>query len=144
MQTDVVELLREHLRAAPQDADRHARLAAQLASLGRTAEARDALRHAVSVLPVAAGLWWRLAIAESNMGDGNAALACLARAIEAGPREAEDWRRIGWTYLEYWRYAEAQAALEKAAALDPAGLVLEGGAERALSELRRVQRPGGG
>lgn len=116
---DAIHALREQLRASPQDADGHARLAAQLASRGRNAEARDALRLGVSVLPGEPGLWWRLAIAESNMGDGAAALACLERAIAARPRDAEDWRRIGWTYLEYWRHAEAIAALERAATLDP-------------------------
>lgn len=148
MQTDVVELLREHLRLAPRDADTHARLAVELSARGQGVEAREALREAVAALPGVAGLWWRLAIAESNLGDGTAALACNSRAIEAGPQDAEDWCRIGWTYLVYWRYAEAQAALEKAAALDPGNPRIEtllanvrqqsGDAQGALQSLARA------
>ncbi|HUP29108.1 MAG TPA: tetratricopeptide repeat protein [Usitatibacter sp.] len=145
---DAVIRLRDQVHAAPGDAQRHARLAEHLASLGRHAEARDALREAVVMLPAVAGLWWRLAVAESSIGDGTAALACLTRALEAGPQGAEDWRRIGWTYLEYWRYAEAQAALENAATLDPGNPGIEtllanvrqqsGDTEGALQSLARA------
>ena len=97
----------------------HVERATSLASAGRDADARDTLRTAVAQWPQEAGLWWRLALAESALGDAAAALACLARALECGPKSAEDWRRIGWSYLEYWKFPEAEAALSRAAAMAP-------------------------
>ena len=93
--------------------------AAGLAAAGRHVEARDALREGTARNPASAALWWRLALAESALGNAGETLACLERALRAGPREAEDWFRIGWIYLEQWRYEEGERALARAAALAP-------------------------
>jgi len=93
--------------------------AAEHVQAGRHAEARQELQAALRACGGLAAIWWRLAHVESALGDGAEALACLDRAVEAGPREADDWFHIGWLYLEFWRYEQAASALGEAARLAP-------------------------
>lgn len=96
-----------------------ARAAAHLQA-GRHADARDVLQSAIDRSGGQAGLWWRLSLVESALGRPEEAMACLGRATQAGSQDAEDWFRIGWLYLEVWRYEEAGRAFEEAVRLAPA------------------------
>jgi protein O-GlcNAc transferase len=98
---------------------------ARLAAEGRMEEARQVLRDAVCAMPAQAPLWVQLAIAEAHFGDAPAALACLDKAVQAGPVTAADWLAIGRGYAEHWRYPEADSALGRASALDPGAPEIE-------------------
>lgn len=61
-----------------------------------------------------------LARSRSNEGDAEGALAQLREAEDRAGSDAAAWRDIGQLHAEYWRWEDADRALERAAAIDPA------------------------
>ena len=60
-----------------------------------------------------------LARSRSNEGDAQGALASLRQAEALADEDPATWREIGQLHAEYWRWEDADRALEHAAALDP-------------------------
>lgn len=60
-----------------------------------------------------------LARSRSNEGDAEGALASLRRAEALAADDPQAWREIGQLHAEYWRWDDADRALERATALDP-------------------------
>ena len=116
---NAIAALRQAATLDPTLTAAHKNLAVLLWQSGWTAEARDALAHAVEVLPADASLWARLARTQADLGDAVAALASLARAEAAQPRDSTTWAMIGGLFGEYGRWPDAERALERAAELDP-------------------------
>ena len=61
-----------------------------------------------------------LARQRSNEGDAEGALANLREAEDRAGADAAAWRDIGQLHAEYWRWEDADRALEQAAAIEPA------------------------
>ncbi len=122
---EAIARLRSAIAADARMGAAYKNLAALLATAGRADEALAALQAGAQAVPADAGLWLRLARVQSNRGDGTAALASLERARDARPAEAETWRQIGQLFGEYWRWAEADAALAEASRLDPGAPPIE-------------------
>jgi CRISPR-associated protein Csy1 len=60
-----------------------------------------------------------LARTRSNEGDAEGALSSLREAEALADDDPGTWREIGQLHAEYWRWEDANRALERAAALDP-------------------------
>lgn len=60
-----------------------------------------------------------LARSRSNEGDAEGALASLREAERLAGDDPQAWSEIGHLHAEYWRWDDANRALERAAALDP-------------------------
>ncbi|HZZ92536.1 MAG TPA: tetratricopeptide repeat protein [Usitatibacter sp.] len=114
-----IAAMRTAVALRPDVAASHRNLAAVLVAAGRVPEARDALRQALDAHAQDATLWLRLAAVSTQLGDAVAALQALERAVMSMPATAGAWRDIGHAYAEYWRYEDAERALNLAAALDP-------------------------
>lgn len=61
-----------------------------------------------------------LARQRSDVGDAEGALSSLREAELRAGEDAAAWRDIGQLYAEYWRWTDADRALERAAAIEPA------------------------
>jgi len=120
-----IDRLRAALARDPASSALHKNLAVLLWQSGRTAEARDALAHAVTILPEDASLWARLARVLVDLGDAARSAASLQRAVQAQPRDAATWMLIGSLHAEAGRWTEAQPALAAAAALEPGAAEIE-------------------
>ncbi|HSN20216.1 MAG TPA: tetratricopeptide repeat protein, partial [Usitatibacter sp.] len=100
-------------------------LAAMQLSAGRPERAREVLQRAVEAAPGNASLWVRLARVHALLGDADAALACAQRAEAAQPAQSGIWRDIGRLHAEYWRWEEANRALDEAARREPGAVATE-------------------
>ncbi|MGE5094617.1 MAG: tetratricopeptide repeat protein [Betaproteobacteria bacterium] len=97
----------------------HKNLVAVLVAGERIDEAHAALQRALATNASDTGLWLRLAAVETHRGDSAACLAALGKAAQTMPVSAASWREIGYSYMELWKYEEADRALALASALDP-------------------------
>jgi len=95
-----------------------ARSAAAASASDWDASARWA-RRAATAAPWAAEPWHRLATAHEARGDRRAARAALREALERDPRDADLWVALA----RVTEGAERRAALERAARLNPLGVV---------------------
>ena len=120
-----IEALRAALVLDPRITAAHKNLAALLAGAGRLEEAREALERAVALLPGDASLRSRLARVQAMIGDSAAAIASADAVERMRPAEAEPWRDIGTLRAEYWRWDEADRALEEASRRDPGAVATE-------------------
>lgn len=59
------------------------------------------------------------AAAASPLADVDTMVTQLAARLDADPNDARGWQMLGWSYLQTNRYREAEAALQRAVALDP-------------------------
>lgn len=88
--------------------------------LGRKAEAESQLRQAVQIDPLFADGWYSLGLL---LGEDPERLAeatdCLKRAAELLPNYPRIWYNYGVALFHLGKLAEAEAALEQAARLDP-------------------------
>lgn len=113
---------------SPNEADAAFAEAVDAAAQGRLEEARDAMQRLRERLEAPAPVLdtqlaivhLRIARAHSDRGDSNAALASLGEARALAGNEALVWRFVGQLYAEYWRWDDADAALDRAAELEPA------------------------
>jgi predicted O-linked N-acetylglucosamine transferase (SPINDLY family) len=110
--------------------------------LGDTAAAMEAAHAAIRLAPglaaaheLLAALWLGLARVETESGDAAAAIASLANAVAAGPRQALMWAHIGYLYAEHLMYAQASQALSSASALDPGAAEVESVRAGVMQEL---------
>src|SRR5689334_10766185 len=114
--------------ASPTEADAAFAEACAAAAQGRLEEARDAMtRLRASLDTPSAVLDMQLAIVHlriarnhSDRGDSESTLASLAQARALAGEDALVWRFLGQLYAEYWRWDDADSALERSAALEPA------------------------
>jgi tetratricopeptide (TPR) repeat protein len=97
------------------------RIEKYLASVGRTAPAREA-----SAPQSQAG----------GLPDVETMIASLAKRLEAQPGDVEGWRTLGWSYLNTGRPAEALKAYEKAIEIAPDRQDLKEGLETARAATR--------
>lgn len=114
-----VAALEAAIALKPDLAAAHKNLVAVLVAHERIDEARAALERALATNAGDTGLWLRLASVEAHRGDSAASLAALAKAAQTMPVAAASWREIGYSYMELWKYEEADRALAIASALDP-------------------------
>jgi CRISPR-associated protein Csy1 len=94
-------------------------LSALHAQAGRNDAAREVLERAVRALPANASLRMRLARMHALLGDSAAAIAGAAEAEALAPPDAATWRDIGRLRAEYFRWEDANRALDEAARRDP-------------------------
>ena len=103
-----------------------------LAALGRKDEAWAAYEEALRLQPGHPEANYNLGGLLFAAGQVDAALAHFQAAVQARPDGAPIWYNLGITYAQLGRYAEAEACVQKALALEPA---LPGAPEM----LRRLQ-----
>jgi tetratricopeptide (TPR) repeat protein len=87
--------------------------------IGDYRQARAMAERAVSVNPMDAEAWWRLAHVMSHLGDHGGALEAYQRAAALRPRVADLQTNIGHVLVALDRSADAVAAYQHAIALDP-------------------------
>ncbi len=132
------------LDAAPGDPDLLAAAGLVLLKSGDAAGAEEALRAAIRARPSHPIYHYQLGRVLERTGRVAEATEEYRISIRIAPASPIPLRALGLLLYRGGDRAGALDALEKAAALDPAGSALEADAKRALSELRRSQRPGGG
>lgn len=89
-----------------------------LTRLQRYADALDTYERAIDLGAGASG-WYYRGIAESNLGDLDAAIAALRRTLEIDPELAAGYRELGKVLSDRSRYAEALEVLRTAVAMLP-------------------------
>jgi cytochrome c-type biogenesis protein CcmH len=58
-------------------------------------------------------------VAQPKLPDVDTMIARVAERLKADPKDAEDWRMLGWSYFETQRYTDAVDAYAHAVALQP-------------------------
>src|SRR5687768_12897474 len=121
MDPDVAALLRE-LRTAiesdPNDAAAWGRFAMACEANGFIGAARQAYEISVRLAPDDARWTYRLALVTSRLGQHDAALALVARTNELEPEYGPAWCRRGVWLLDRGDPGAAEAAFERALAID--------------------------
>lgn len=131
-------LLREHVRAAPGDADARAAYGVVLQRLGRPADAAQAYRDALAVDGAHAIAGCNLGAVLRELGELDAAEEALRAALAARPTFVPALANLGLTLCELERPDEAVAVLEQAAALSPQAVEAYFGLATAYSALYRL------
>ena len=70
--------------------------------------------------------------AQPKLPDVDTMIARVAERLKADPKNAEDWRMLGWSYFETQRYADAVDAYAHAVALQPASSAFQSAYGEAL------------
>lgn len=112
-------LFNRALAKAPTQAHLHANLGVALSGLGETAEAVRHFRHAVRLAPTSAALHRALGLALAVAGDPKASLRAHQRAVSLRPADPHALLDLADELHDQNRAADAEAAYEKALALDP-------------------------
>ncbi|MBP1636777.1 MAG: tetratricopeptide repeat protein, partial [Acidobacteria bacterium] len=108
------------------------------AAAGRLEESARAYERAIASSPESAFLYRELAIVERRQGERTRALDHLRRATELDAGDRQSWMAAGELLAEAGDYAGAEAAYERAAAIDAGGDVGDRieAARRSLEESR--------
>jgi tetratricopeptide (TPR) repeat protein len=110
-----IECERRALALNPSLADAHTWLGASLLALGRADEALEALRQAVGLEPGQARPWSMLArgywIGKGQLTEG---IDALERALAINPQFGYAHLQLAFLYTEAGRFAEAEAAAQRA------------------------------
>jgi tetratricopeptide (TPR) repeat protein len=134
---------RRGLDAAPGDAELLAATGRALLKSGDAPGAEEALRAAIRARPSHPIYHYQLGRALERRGLIADATEEYRLSIRIAPSSPIPLRALGLLLFRTGDRAAALDALERAAALEPAGAVLDADAKRALAELRRFQRSGG-
>lgn len=70
--------------------------------------------------------------AQPKLPDVDTMIARVAERLKADPKDAEDWRMLGWSYFETQRYTDAVDAYAHAVALQPASSAFQSAYGEAL------------
>jgi cytochrome c-type biogenesis protein CcmH len=78
--------------------------------------------------------------AQQKLPDVDTMIARVAERLKADPKNAEDWRMLGWSYFETQHYTDAVDAYAHAVALQPASSAFQSayGEALVLAANRRV------
>jgi tetratricopeptide (TPR) repeat protein len=134
-----VALVRRAIALNPQVAASHANLGQALNSLGRHAEAAEALRRAIALQP-GARPHYALGAALLALGDAQAALESFDRALALLPAFAEAHNSRGLALHRLGRTDEAIDSFEAAIRLQPAEPAAYVNAANALADAGRLDR----
>lgn len=129
-------LIKRAVAQAPAQAHLHANLGVALAGLGETAEAVRRLRRAVSLAPASGAMYRALGLAFSMAGDRGASLRAHQRAVDLQPKDPHALLDLADELYDQQRAALAEAAYEKALALDPGCLAGRAASRQARQGLR--------
>jgi len=143
MDPDVASLLRELREAVADDrrsADAWGRLAMALEANGFVGASRDSYKVAAQLAPNEPRWSYRLALVSSRLGDTDAALAALTRTNELAPQYAPAWCRRGLWLLDRGDDVGAEAAFQRALALEGGSLPASTGMARVHLDRRDNQR----
>jgi tetratricopeptide (TPR) repeat protein len=113
------EALRTVLKIDPADKWALALLADMVGTRGQAAEAKNLLEQATSGESVTATEWRALARSRSRERDLKGAADAYAKVVALDPKSVEDWIELGSARSMLREDAEATAALQAAARLDP-------------------------
>jgi len=118
---EAVEVLR---RIDPEaaDAETLSSLGLALASMGRMAEARQALERAVEIDPDSARSFEILSFVALQTGDANAARRYARQALELDAYRPDSWNNLAIAEYQAGNAAQAVEAWKRAATLDPRNL----------------------
>ena len=132
------------LRAAVESDRRNAeawgRFAMACEANGFVGAARDGYATAARLAPEEPRWTYRLALVSARLGDHDRALAALERTNEMAPQYVPAWCRRGLWLLDRGDTAGAEAAFQKALAIDTAALPASTGMARVYLARREDQR----
>jgi TolB-like protein/tetratricopeptide (TPR) repeat protein len=129
------------LALAPGRAEAHLAMGDYHANVARTyAEALTHYAEGRRLAPASAELLTATALAEQRSGRWDKALEHLEQARRLDPRSAFTSRRFAYTLLWLRRYADADTAYQRAAALDPHSIAIP--EQRAMLRLMQGDLPG--
>lgn len=114
-----VALLERAIRLDSTYAQAYRELGSTRLVLGRTVEARDALRQATSLAPQDAEAHSALGIAHLSLGAIDEAIQAFRRAVALAPNDAEMHANLGTALLASAKVTEALNAYRRAAELAP-------------------------
>lgn len=121
-------------RRAPDDARLLGNYANLLCRLGRTAEAIEHYRRALTLAPAHGEGWLNLGLALLEVGDAGGAQQALERAVELLPQSTSAWQALGSARRGADDLEGAENALRRAVSLGPAN----GAAWTSLGVVRRL------
>ncbi len=92
-------------------------LATLMSEKGEDTRAIEILQDAIADGCVSAELYYRLASAQSKVGEVKAAAATMQTGVQAFPKVAINWQLLGQTQNQLQEFAEAEESLRKSIAL---------------------------
>jgi tetratricopeptide (TPR) repeat protein len=120
---EIVDIVRQAIAAVEQQPDagpRWGRLGMVCEANGLPAAARDAYTNATALEAAEAKWWFHRAAVEARLGDVNAAVGDMQRAIDRNPTYAPAFWRLGLWFLDQNRIGEAERAFTRSTEIDPA------------------------
>lgn len=110
---------REGLEVDADNPVAHANLAFLLAVQDRHEEAREHFHHALALDPTAAATWANAGITELWLGNVEAGVDALLRAVRLDPDYAHAWDSLGRVFAARGAWADAEEAWRSAVVADP-------------------------
>ena len=117
--TDANTWLERGVELAPDDPQAWTNLGVTCGHLGEVERGREAFAQALRLAPEEWVVWQARAEFRARCGDVSGAVEDQAQVVRLAPARAGGWLRLAESLERVGRTAEAQAALERGARLDP-------------------------